>query len=585
MNLTGWEQLLFVCAVTAVLAPLLGRYLAATFGASPGGRAPGDSTSKSAPGDRVFLPVERLIYRALRVNPDNSMTWQAYAVAVLVFGMASTVLLYAILRLQGVLPLNPTHAPGMSPLLSFNTAISFITGTNWQAYEGEAQASYFADMAGLVVAQFTAAAVGLAVALAVVRGISGSSVSSGKSGRIGNFWADLTRSLVRVFVPLSVVGALVLVSQGVVENFSGFRSALQVAGGTQLIPGGPVASMEVIKLLGTNGGSTYGAGGAHPFENPTGFTNIFELLLVIVLPFAIIVMFGRMIGRRAQALALIAVMAVIFLAHTMVAMQAELHGNHALPSSVSQVASGTNIGGNMEGKEARFGPSASALMTVGTMGTTAGATDSALDSYTPVGGTAAFVAILLGEISPGGDGGGLYGILVLALLSVFIAGLMVGRTPEFLGKKIRAPQMKLVVAYVLVIPVVVLVFGGISLVIGPGTSSILNPGMHGLTEVMYAFASVAQNNGSAFAGLSANTPWYDITFGITMLIGRFAPIVLALAIAGSLAGARVHARTRATLDTAGVTFAGFLTGVIVIVGGLIYFPMLILGPIGERIVG
>jgi potassium-transporting ATPase potassium-binding subunit len=269
----------------------------------------------------------------------------------------------------------------------------------------------------------------------------------------------------------------------------------------------------------------------------------------------------------------------------MVAIQAKLHGNHLLPSSVSQVASSTNIGGNMEGKEARFGPSGSALMTVGTMGTTAGATDSALDSYTPVGGTASFVAILLGEISPGGDGGGLYGILVLALLSVFIAGLMVGRTPEFLGKKIRAPQMKLVVAYVLVIPITVLVLGGISLVIGPGTSSILNPGMHGLTEVMYAFASVAQNNGSAFAGLSANTPWYDITLGITMLIGRFAPIVLALAVAGSLAGARVHARTRATLDTAGVTFAGFLMGVIVIVGGLIYFPMLILGPIGERIVG
>ncbi|HEY6790622.1 MAG TPA: potassium-transporting ATPase subunit KdpA, partial [Trebonia sp.] len=437
--MTGWEQILFVCAVTAVLAPLLGRYLAATF-RTPGGRAPGDSisksgtrsgsksgtrsgsksggpggTSKSAPGDRVFLPVERLIYRALRVDPDNSMTWQGYAVAVLIFGLASTVLLYAILRLQGVLPDNPTHAPGMSPMLSFNTAISFITGTNWQAYEGETAASYFTDMAGLVVAQFTAAAVGLAVALAVVRGIAGT------SRRIGNFWADLTRSLVRVFVPLSIIGALVLVSQGVVQNFTGFRTALQVAGGTQLIPGGPVASMEVIKLLGTNGGSMYGTGGAHPFENPTGFTNIFELLLVIVLPFAIIVMFGRLIGRRKQALALIAVMAAIFLAHTIVAMQAELHGNHLLPSSVSQVASGTNIGGNMEGKEARFGPSASALMTVGTMGTTAGATDSALDSYTPVGGTAAFVAILLGEISPGGDGGGLYGILVLALLSVFIA--------------------------------------------------------------------------------------------------------------------------------------------------------------------
>ena len=584
MNVTGWEQLLFVCAVTALLAPPLGRYLAATFRdtmpAVSGGGAPGEPAARrKAPGDRVFLPVERLVYRVLRVDPESSMTWPVYAAAVLVFGLLSCVLLYAILRLQGVLPLNPARAPGMSPRLAFNTAISFVTGTNWQAYEGETQASYLADMAGLVVAQFTAAAVGLAVALAVVRGIAGS------SRRIGNFWVDFTRSLVRVFVPLSILAALVLVSQGVVQNFSGFRTASTLAGGIQQIPGGPVASMEVIKLLGTNGGSMYGAGGAHPFENPTGFTNLFDLLLVIVLPFGIIFMFGRLIGRRRQALAIVAVMAVIFLGHTMIAMQAELHGNHLLPSSVAQVASGTNPGGNMEGKETRFGPSGSALMTVGTMGTTAGATDSQLDSYTPVGGTAAFAGILLGEISPGGDGGGLYGILVLALLSVFIAGLMVGRTPEFLGKKIRAPQMKLIVAYVLLIPVVVLVFGGISLVISPGTSSILNPGMHGLSEVMYAYASVAQNNGSAFAGLSANTPWYDITLALTMLIGRFVPIVLALAIAGSLAGARVHARTRATLDTAGLTFAGFLAGVIVIVGGLIYFPMLILGPIGERIIG
>jgi K+-transporting ATPase ATPase A chain len=574
MNLTGWEQLLFVCAATALLAPPLGRYLAATFRDSAGTGA----TAK-APGDRIFTPVERLVYRALRVDPESSMTWQVYAIAVLVFGLLSTALLYAILRLQGALPLNPTHAPGMSPTLSFNTAISFITGTNWQAYEGETQAGYLADMAGLVVAQFTAAAVGLAVALAVVRGIAGS------SRRIGNFWVDFTRSLVRVFVPLSVIGALVLVSQGVVQNLTGFRTASTLAGGTQQIPGGPVASMEVIKLLGTNGGSMYGVGGAHPFENPTGFTNVFDLLLVIVLPFAIIFMFGRLVGRPRQALAIAAVMAALFLGHTVIAMQAELHGNSQLPASVSQVASAVNPGGNMEGKELRFGPSGSALMTVGTMGTTAGATDSALDSYTPVGGAAAFVAILLGEISPGGDGGGLYGILVLALLSVFIAGLMVGRTPEFLGKKIRATQMKLIVAYVLAIPVVVLAFASTSLLLKAGTNPILNPGMHGLTEVAYAYASVAQNNGSAFAGLAANTPWYDVTLGITMLVGRFAPIVLALAIAGSLAGARTHARTRATLDTSGPTFAAFLVGVIVICGGLIYFPMLILGPIGERIVG
>jgi K+-transporting ATPase ATPase A chain len=564
MSGSGWAQLLFIAAVTAVAAPLLGRYLAATF---RGGKAPGD---------RVFLPVERLVYRALGTDADSSWTWRGYALAVLAFGLLSTLLLYLILRLQGLLPLNPTHAPGMSPLLSFNTAVSFITGTNWQAYEGETAASYLAQMAGLVVAQFTAAAIGLSVALAVIRGISGTART------IGNFWVDLTRSLVRVFVPLSVLGALVLVSLGAVQNFSGFRTAATLAGGSQQIPGGPVASMEVIKLLGTNGGSFYGAGGAHPFENATGFSNMFDLLLVIVLPFAIAFMFGRLIGRPRQGYAIAAVMAILFLGHTVVSMQAEAHGNHLLPATVSQLASSGSPGGNMEGKEMRFGPDGSALMTVGTMGTTAGATDSALDSYTPVGGAGAFVGILLGEVSPGGDGGGIYSMLVLALLAVFIAGLMVGRTPEFLGKKIRAPQMKLVVAYVLTIPIVVLVFGSMSLVLGAGTRSILNPGMHGLTEVTYAFASVANNNGSAFAGLSASTPWYDTTLGLVMLVGRF---VLALAIAGSLAGARVHARTRATLDTSGPTFVVFLLGVIVIVGGLIYFPMLILGPIGERIVG
>src|SRR5580692_9942550 len=467
MTPSGWEQLLFVAAVTAVAAPLLGKYLAGTFRGGP------------AFGDRVFLPVERLVYRALGVDPEASRTWRAYALAVLAFGLVSTVLLYAILRLQGVLPGNPAHAPGMPPLLSFNTAASFVTGTNWQAYEGETAASNLADTVGLVVAQFTAAGVGLAVALAVVRGIAG------QARTIGNFWSDLTRSLVRVFIPLSVIGALVMVSQGAVENLSGFRTAMTLAGGTQKIPGGLAASMEAIKLLGTNGGSAYGVGGAHPFENPTPFTNLFDLLFVIVLPFAIIFMFGRLIGRPRQGYAIVAVMAIVFLAHTMVSMQAEHHGNALLPASVSQVASGVNPGGNMEGKELRFGPEASALMTVGTMGTTAGATDSALDSYTPVGGTGAFAGILLGEISPGGDGGGLYSILVLALLAVFVAGLMVG----------RAPQMKLIVTYVLTIPVTVLIFAGISLVIPAGTGSILNPGLHGLSEITYAYASVANNNG------------------------------------------------------------------------------------------
>jgi K+-transporting ATPase ATPase A chain len=567
MSIPGWEQLIFVVAVTAIAAPLLARYLAATF------------RGDAAPGDRIFLPIERLVYRATGIDPDSSWSWRAYALAVLAFGLVSTLFLYAVLRLQGVLPFNPTHAPGMPPLLSFNEAISFITGTNWQVYAGETQASYLAQMAGLVVAQFTAAAVGLSVALAVIRGIAGSSRT------IGNFWTDLTRSLVRVFIPLSILGALVMVSQGAVQNFTGFRTATTLSGGTQSIPGGPVASMEAIKLLGTNGGSFYGVGGAHPFENPNGLTNMFDLLFVIVLPFAIALMFGRLIGRRRQGYALVAVMALLFLGHTAISMQAEVHGNHLLPATVSQSVSKDNPGGNMEGKDVRFGPEGSALMTVGTMGTTAGATDSALDSYTPVGGAGAFVGILLGEVSPGGDGGGLYSILVFSLLAVFVAGLMVGRTPEFLGKKIRGPQMKLIVAYVLTIPIITLVFGSISLVISPGTSAILNPGFHGLSEVTYAFASVANNNGSAFAGLVANTTWYNTMLGLAMLVGRFVPIILVLAIAGSLAGIRVHARTRATLDTTGPTFVVFLLGVIVIVGGLIYLPMLILGPIGERIVG
>ncbi|MGO8870852.1 MAG: potassium-transporting ATPase subunit KdpA [Acidimicrobiales bacterium] len=567
MSAWGWAQLAFVGVVTVITAPLLGRYLAATFRGGP------------APGDRVFLPVERSVYRTIGINPDIPSTWRSYALAVLAFGLVSTLFLYALLRLQGILPFNPTHTEGMSPLLSFNTAISFVTGTNWQVYEGESQASELAQMAGLVVAQFTAAAVGLAVALAVVRGIAG------HARTVGNFWSDITRSLVRVFVPLSLLAALVMISQGAVQNFSGFRIASTLAGHTQKIPGGPVASMEAIKLLGTNGGSFYGVGGAHPFENPTGFTNLFDLLVVIVLPFSIALMFGRLIGNKRQGLAIVTVMALLFVGHTLISMEAEAHGNVLLPAHVSQVASGVNPGGNMEGKETRFGPDGSALMTSGTMGTTAGATDSSLDSYTAVGGAGALIGIVLGEMSPGGDGGGLYTMLVFVLLAVFVAGLMVGRTPEFLGKKIRAPQMKLVIAYVLSTPIIILLFGSISLVIGPGTSSILNPGFHGLTEVTYAFASATLNNGSAFAGLAANTPWYNTMLGLAMLAGRFVPIVLVLAVAGSLAGARPHATTRATLDTTGPTFMAFLLGVIVIVGGLIYLPMLILGPIGERIVG
>ena len=564
---SGWEQLTVVIVVTLVAAPLLGRYLAALFG--------GDR----APGDRVFGPPERLLLRAGGIDPDKGQTWTGYARSLLAFGLVSTIALFALLRLQGVLPGNPTHAPGMGPGLAFNTAVSFVTGTNWQAYSGETQVSFLAQMAGLVVAQFTAAAVGVGVALAVVRGIAG-------TGRdVGNFWGDLVRAVVRLFLPLAAVATVVMVSQGAVQNLAGARTVTTVTGATQGIPGGPVASMEAIKLLGTNGGSAYGVGGAHPFENPNGFTNIFDLLLVIVLPVALVLMFGRLIGRPRQAYTILAVMAVLFLGHTLVAMQAEAHGSPAPPAAVAHTVRVDGGGGNMEGKEVRFGAEGSALLTAGTMGTTAGATDSSLDSYTAVGGGSALAAILLGEVSPGGDGGGLYGMLMFVLLAVFLCGLMVGRTPEYLGKKVGVPQMKLVTLHVFAAPAVILVLSGVSLVYGSGTRSILNPGPHGLTEMTYSFASAVQNNGSAFAGLSAATPWYDTSLGIAMLVGRFLPIILVLAVAGSLAGSRVYATTDATLSTSGPTFGGLLLGLVVIVGGLTFLPVLVLGPVAERLVG
>lgn len=561
-----WAQVAFVAAVTAVFAPLGGRYLAAVFG--PG----------KAPGDRFLLPVEGGLYRLLGIDPEGEQRWTGYTLSVLVFGLVSILVLYVILRFQGHLPFDPTHAPGMDPELAFNTAASFITGTNWQAYSGETQASYLSQMAGLVVAQFTAAAVGLAVALAVIRGIAG------QKRTVGNFWVDLTKGLTRVFLPLSLIATLVMVSQGAVQNFDGFRAAHTITEQTQQIPGGPVSSMEAIKLLGTNGGSFYAAGGAHPFENPNGFTNMFDLLLVIVLPFAIVFMFGRLVGRRRQGYVIAAVMVIILFGHTVVGMQAEAHGNHLISPTVAQAVTTRNVGGNMEGKEVRFGAAGSALMTGGTMGTTAGATDSALDSYTPVGGASALVAIVLSEISPGGDGGGLYGILMMVLLAVFVAGLMVGRTPELLGKKIGPTQMKMVVLYSLAIPTVVLTLSGISLVLAGPSTAATNPGLHGFTEIVYAFSSVTNNNGSAFGGLIATSAYYQTTLGLAMILGRFVPIILAMAVAGSLAGARVHARTRATLDTTGPTFGAFLLGVIIIVGGLIYLPMFILGPIGERLI-
>ena len=575
----AWLQLFAVVTAVVVVAPLLGRYLAAVHG---GGRAPGD---------RVFVPVEGAIYRVSGVDPGRGQRWQAYAAAVLAFSVVSVVGLFLVPRLQSALPFNPTGVGAMPAPLAFNVAVSFVTGTNWQAYAGESTISHLSQMSGLVVAQFTAAAVGMSVALAVVRGLTargrGDEHVDDAVGTVslGNFWVDVTRNVVRVLIPLGALATVVMISQGAVQNLHGNRTVETIEGFEQSLPGGPVATQEVLKTLGTNGGGFYNAGSAHPFANPNGVTNAFELLLVVAIPFAFAFMYGRLVGRRRQGYTIVAVMAALWLTPVVVASVVEADGNPALPSVVvDQHASGDQPGGNMEGKESRFGPAASALTTVGTMGTSAGVTNSQLDSYLPTGGLAALGPILLGEISPGGVGSGLYAMLIYVMLAVFIGGLMVGRTPELLGKKITATEIKLVALYVLVLPIVVLAGTAAAVLIPSARQSALNAGNHGFTEILYAYASAANGNGSSFAGLNADTDWYNTTLGVAMLAGRYLPIVVVLALAGSLSSRRIHQPTTATMPTSGPTFATLLTGLILIVGGLTYLPALVVGPIAEHLI-
>ncbi|MFF2493927.1 potassium-transporting ATPase subunit KdpA [Agromyces sp. NPDC058064] len=515
--------------------------------------------------------VERGLYRLIGVDPRAEQSWPAYLRGVLAFSVVGLLFVYLLQRAQAVLPYS-LGLPAVPEGLSFNTAASFVANTNWQSYSPELTTGYTVQLAGLAVQNFVSAAVGIAVAIALVRGFARRG-----SGTIGNFWVDLFRGSFRLLLPLSLIGAVVLMLGGVVQNFNGFTEVHTLAGGTQQLPGGPVASQEVIKLLGTNGGGFFNVNSAHPFENPTAWTNLFQNVLMLAIPFALPRTFGRMVGSNKQGYAILAVMATLYLMSLVALSTLEAAGNGTAPELA---------GGAMEGKEARFGIFGSALFGTTSTLTSTGAVNSMHDSFTALGGMMPMLNMMLGEVAPGGVGSGLYGMLVLAVIAVFIAGLLVGRTPEYLGKKIGPREIKLASLYTLVTPTLVLAGTALSFAI-PGVredveaTSIWNPGIHGMSEVLYAFTSASNNNGSAFAGLTANTPWFNTALGVAMLLGRFIPIVLVLALAGSLAAQQKVPETAGTLPTHRPQFVGLLVGVTVLITALTYFPVLTLGPLAE----
>ena len=550
-------------------------------------------------GERTFLdpvarPVERLIYRLAGVDEKTEMRWTEYAIAMLLFSTVSMVLLYLIMRVQHWLPLNPQNLPAVAPGLAFNTAASFTTNTNWQNYSGETTMSYLTQMAGLAYHNFVSAAVGIALAVAFIRGIA-----RREKETIGNFWVDFTRAILWVLLPVCLVVSLFLVSQGVIQNFRPYVTARLVdpqtvvakgADGkitsevvsTQTIPGGPVASQEAIKMYGTNGGGFFNANSAHPFENPTPLTDFVELILIFAIPGGLTYTLGRMTGSQRHGWAVWGAMAALFLVGVSVTYWAEAHRN-PLFHGVTQTASASQPGGNMEGKEVRFGIADSALFATVTTDASCGAVNSVHDSFTPLGGMIPLTNILLGEVVFGGVGAGLYGMLVFVILAVFIAGLMVGRTPEYLGKKIEAYDVKMAMLTILVFCLTVLVFTAVSVVSRFGTSSISNPGPHGLSQILYAYASTAGNNGSAFAGLNGNTRWYNISLGFNALLGRFFMIIPILAVAGNLARKKIVPESAGTFPVTTPLFASLLVGVVVIVSALTFFPVLSLGPILEHL--
>ena len=568
MTANGWFQILVLLAAVAAVTVPLGAYMARVF------------ARERTWLDPVLRPVERGIYRVTGVDETREMPWKAYGLAMLAFSLVTMLVLYLQMRVQAWLPLNPQGLPNVPPDLAFNTAASFTTNTNWQSYVGETTMSYLTQIAGLAYHNFVSAAVGIALAIALIRGVAGD-----RRGTLGNFWVDLTRAVLWVLLPFCVVGALVLVSQGVVQNVRPYdRVELvdpQGAVTHQVIAQGPVASQEAIKEWGTNGGGFFNANSAHPFENPTPLTNFLQLFGILAISAGLTATLGRLTGTPRHGWAIWAAMAVLFFAGVTGTYWAEARGNPLL-AGTDQVAGPMCPGGNMEGKEARFGIANSALFATVTTDASCGAVNAMHDSFTPLGGLVPLVNIMLGEVIFGGVGAGLYGMLIFVVLAVFIAGLMVGRTPEYLGKKIEAFDVQMAMLAVLVFPLTILVLTGISSVAMVGTSSIANPGPHGLSEILYAFTSGTGNNGSAFAGLSANTPWYNSTLGVAMLVGRFLVIVPMLALAGSL-GAKP--RVPPSLGTFPVTtplFTTLLVGVIVIVGVLTFFPVLSLGPIVEH---
>ncbi|PAK25925.1 potassium-transporting ATPase subunit KdpA [Streptomyces sp. alain-838] len=512
------------------------------------------------------LRVEKWIYKGIGANPDAEMRWTAYLRGVLAFSFAGVLFLYLLQRVQGILPGSLGFDP-VEPAQAFNTAASFVANTNWQSYYGEQTMGHVVQTAGLAVQNFVSAAVGMAVAVALVRGFA-----RARTGELGNFWSDLVRGVTRVLLPLAVVGALVLVACGVIQNFSGIHEVGQFMGGSQQWNGGAVASQEAIKELGTNGGGYFNANSAHPFENPTPFTNLFEIFLILLIPVSLTRTFGLMVGSVRQGYAILATMATIWVGFVALMMWTEFaHHEGAL-----RIA-----GGAMEGKELRFGIGGSSIFAVTTTLTSTGAVDSFHSSYTGFGGGITMLGMMLGEIAPGGVGSGLYGMLIMAVIAVFIAGLMVGRTPEYLGKKIGFREIKLAAVYILITPTLVLVFTSLSMALPTPPDSMLNPGAHGFSEILYAFTSAANNNGSAFAGLNANTDWFNTTTGLAMLLGRFLPMVFVLALAGSLAAQQPVPATAGTLRTEKPMFTGLLVGAILIIVGLTYFPALALGPLAE----
>ncbi|MFE7534304.1 potassium-transporting ATPase subunit KdpA [Streptomyces rhizosphaericola] len=525
----------------------------------------GDYMAKVYSSERHYRP-ERWIYRIVGADPAAGMRWPAYLRAVLAFSAVSVLLLYLIQRVQGSLP-GSLGFSSIDPDQAFNTAMSFVTNTNWQSYYGEQAMGHVVQTGGLAVQNFVSAAVGMAVAVALVRGFSRS-----RTGELGNFWTDLVRGTIRILLPISVIGAVVLVSCGAIQNFSGIHEVGQFLGGPQEWNGGAVASQEAIKELGTNGGGYFNANSAHPFENPTPLSNLFEIFLILLIPFALTRTFGRMVGSPKQGYAILGAMAVIWIGFTALMMWTEFaHRGPAFEMA----------GGAMEGKETRFGIAGSSLFAVATTLTSTGAVNSFHSSYTGFGGGITMLGMQLGEIAPGGVGSGLYGMLIMAVIAVFVAGLMVGRTPEYLGKKIGTRQIKLAACYILVTPALVLGFTAVALALPTPADSMANTGAHGFSEILYAYTSGANNNGSAFAGLDADTPWFNTTIGIAMALGRFLPMVFVLALAGSLAEQRPVPVTAGTLRTDKPLYAGLLVGTVTTVTGLTYFPALALGPLAE----